>query len=153
MRPHLAEGYAIRDAAEADLPHLASGGSGLPLAALDLCRVAGTLWAGTGRDGRPVAHLAAGDVDGSLHILALHVAPDHRRHGLGTALLAAALGHARWAFYPAASAAVAREAPDLERLLAAHGFLRLRHEGLGPGLRARIEAGEPGRLQAMAKRL
>lgn len=154
MRPP-AEGCHVRPACTADLPGLASLGGPTPLAALDLCRAAGTLWVGVARDGRPVAYLAAGEIDSSLLILDLHVHPEHRRHGLGTALLGLALDRARWAFYPAASTVTEREAPGQGPFFAAHGFLRLRSDALPPGLKARLDAqgGDPGRLCAMAKRL
>lgn len=165
MTPRLPAGFRIQPAGKADLPALAAlesapgrEGGGLPLAALDLCRAAGTLWAGLDQEGRPVAHLAAGEADGSLLILGLGVHPAQRRRGLGGALLAAALDHARWAFYPAASVVAERPPAEEGRFLAAHGFLLLRSDALSPALghhlAARIAAGgDPERLCAMAKRL
>lgn len=157
MRP-LAAGYGARPAAEADLAALAAIPGRTPLAALDLCRAAGTLWTGLAGGGRPVAYLAAGEADSSLLVLAVEVLPEHRGRGLGTALLGLALERARWAFYPAASTVTEREAPGQGPFFAAHGFLRLRPEALSPDLRARLDAalaggGDPGRLCAMAKRL
>jgi GNAT superfamily N-acetyltransferase len=169
-------GYALRLAREAELPDLqrieeeagevwgaALGRSALPygvmpLAALDLCRVEGTLWVAADGSDRPVGFLAAGDLDGALFIHELNVAPEHQRRGLGAALLLAAIDHARWRFHPAVALTTDRHIPFNAPFYARHGFVALRPEDLSLGLRAKLasEAArgmDPTRRVAMAKRL
>lgn len=150
MRRTPPEGFSVRCAREADLPGLA-GLLGEPeaYAILDLCRAAGTLWAGADAEGAPVGVAAATEIDGTLHLAALAVIPSQWGKGLGSALLEAVLDHGRWAFHPAVTAAAA---PDGARFLAGRGFLTLRGDALPPGLRAAVEADPPGRV-AMARRL
>ena len=176
MSAPVPDGYRIRPATEADLPSLdairtslASGPAGstephegagtmLPLAVLDLCRAAGTLWSATDARGDPVGFLAASDLDGSLCVLDLHVMRGHRRRGLGSALLRVAIDHARWAFYPALSLITDRSLPWGGPFCARFGFVALRSDALSPGLGAKLAAEiarghDPARRCAMAKRL
>lgn len=169
-------GYRIRPARETELPALqtieesagevwgaALGRSAIPfgvmpLAALDLCRVEGTLWVAADGDDRPVGFLAAGDLDGALFIHELNVASEHQRRGLGAALLRAAIDHARWRFHPAVALTTDRYIPFNAPFYARHGFVLLRPEDLSPGLKAKLaseaERGhDPARRVAMAKRL
>lgn len=147
--------YRIRAGREGDLPALCA----LPAdddpadaAALDLCRAAGSLWVAD-REDAPAGFAAATELDGTLHLLALRVAPGHRRRGLGTRLLDAVIDHGRWAFHPAVTAVARREGPEAA-LLARRGFMTLRADALPPGLAARIagDGGNPG-LYALGKRL
>ena len=165
----------IRPARADDLPRLAAiehsaavpGEAGLapggrrdatPLAVLDLVHAAGTLWVAADATDQPVGLLAAGEVDGALHVVALAVARDHQRRGLGSALLDGAIDHARWAYHPAVSLTATRDLPWSGRLLAKRGFLALRTPDLSPGLAAALRADlarghDPTRRIAMAKRL
>lgn len=168
--------YRIRPARGAELPDLqrieeqagevwgaALGRSAIPfgvspLAALDLCRVEGTLWVAADADDRPVGFLAAGDLDGVLYIHELNVAPKHQQRGLGTALLLAAIDHARFLFHPAVALTTDGHISFNAPFYARHGFVTLRPEDLSPGLKAKLaseaERGhDPARRVAMAKRL
>src|SRR3712207_3000914 len=58
---------------------------------------AGLHWV-VAHDGGPCAFALASILDGHLHLCELAVARAHQRRGLGTALLTAAIDHARWRF-------------------------------------------------------
>ena len=169
-------GYRIRDAGEADLTHLAAversaaglfvemdnGYRGedetLPLAVLDLCRAAGTLWIAAAPDDAPVGFLAATEIDSSLFVLEMSVAREHQRKGLGRALLEKAIDHARWAHLPAVSLTTDREIPWNRPFYASLGFVTLDSDRASPGLLARREAEiaeghDPARRCIMAKLL
>jgi GNAT superfamily N-acetyltransferase len=169
-------GYRIRDAVEADLTHLPAversaaalllavdnGYRGaddtLPLAVLDLCRAAGTLWIAAAPDDAPVGFLAATEIDTSLFVLEMSVAREHQRRGLGRALLEKAIDHARWAYLPAVSLTTDRKLAWNRPFYASLGFVTLDSERVSPGLRARREAEiaaghDPARRCIMAKLL
>lgn len=174
MTPEPPAGYAIRPAREADVPLLpaveasaatllvevglgrAGAGATMPPDALDLCRQAGTLWVAVDGTDAPVGFLAAGDLDGHLHVHELSVAAAHQRRGLGAALMAAAIDFGRWAFVPAVTLTTDRHLPWNKPFYARLGFVELRRDGLPPGL-AQVLAGEaaagvdPARRCAMAK--
>lgn len=176
LAPHATADYRIRDAGEADLTHLAAversaaglfvemdnGFRGedttLPLAVLDLCRAAGTLWIAADREDAPVGFLAATEIDSSLFVLEMSVACEHQRRGLGRALLEKAIDHARWAHLPAVSLTTDREIPWNRPFHASLGFVTLDSDRASPGLRARREAEiaaghDPARRCIMAKLL
>lgn len=136
-----AAGPAIRDAREGDLPALAAlaagEGAAIDYAALDLCRAAGTLWVAVDADAA-VGYLAAGECDGAALVLDLRVAAPFRRRGVGAALLARVVDHARWAFIPAIVAVADPQAPWGGPFLARRGFVALDADRATPGLRARL---------------
>ncbi|MGY6644910.1 MAG: GNAT family N-acetyltransferase [Salinarimonas sp.] len=150
MRAEPPAGYAIRDAREADLPLLgllqeaarsapdAPAQPPLPLAALDLCRAAGSLWLAVAADDRPVGYLAASESDGAMLILTFGVAHEHQRRGLGGALIDQALDQARWQFLPAAAVILDAAEPAPAQLLSRRGFVRLDPARAEPGLRQRL---------------
>ena len=171
-----ASGYRLRDATEADLaqlPAVEQSAAGwfrdvdngyrgedatLPLAILDLCRAAGTLWIAADREDAPVGFLAATEFDSSLFVLETSVAREHQRKGLGRALLEKAIDHARWAYLPAVSLTTDREIPWNGPFYARLGFVTLDSDRASPGLRARREAEivaghDPARRCIMAKLL
>lgn len=79
----------------------------LPRAALDILVQDQRVWVALEREGGPpTGLLAAGEIGPHFHLHAVDVAPAHRRRGHGAALIEAACGFARWAFYPAVTAVV-----------------------------------------------
>lgn len=174
MRVDPAPGYAIRPARDTDVPLLPAveasaatlfegvdlGHRGemtvIPPEALDLCRQAGTLWIAADWADAPVGFLAAGDLDGYLHVHELSVAAAHQRRGLGLALMAAAIEFGRWAFVPAVTLTTDRHLPWNKPFYSRLGFVELRRDGLPPGLvqmlAREVAAGhDPARRCAMAK--
>ncbi|WP_084327235.1 GNAT family N-acetyltransferase [Salinarimonas rosea] len=174
MRADPAPGYRIRPAAEPDVPLLpaieasaatlfAEAGAPLPEPtatmppeALDLCRASGTLWIAADAADTPVGFLAAGELDGFLHVHELSVARAHQRRRLGTALMAAAIDFGRWAFVPAMTLTTDRVLAWNKPFYAKLGFVELTIAGLPPGHAARhaneIAAGlDPARRCVMAK--
>ncbi|MGP9821809.1 GNAT family N-acetyltransferase [Salinarimonas sp. NSM] len=174
MRADPAPGYRIRPAAEADVPLLpaveasaatlfAEAGAPLPepvatmpAEALDLCRVAGTLWVAADARDAPVGFLAAGDLDGFLHVHEVSVARPHQRRRLGTALMATAIDFGRWAFVPALTLTTDRVLAWNKPFYGRLGFVELTIPGLPPGHAAKyrneIAAGlDPARRCVMAK--
>lgn len=137
-----AAGPAIRDAREGDLHVLAAlaagEGAAIDYAALDLCRAAGTLWVAVDAADATVGYLAAGECDGAALVLDLRVAAPFRRRGVGAALLARVVDHARWAFIPAIVAVADPQAPWGGPFLARRGFVALDADRATPGLRARL---------------
>jgi GNAT superfamily N-acetyltransferase len=160
--------YHLRDATDADLPHLGAlqhaaladevdtREPDLPLAALDLCRAAGTLWVAVGKQDELAGYLAASEIDGALFILAIGILPEHRRLGLAAALLERAIDHARWAYLPAVTMIVDTASPWLVPALRERRFVMLDEQRASTGLRdaldAQARAGEGGtRLRIMAR--
>lgn len=151
-------GYHLRDARTEDLRHLPAVGQSaattcfgvgkghvgnratVPLAALDLCRAAGTLWLAVETGDTPVGFLAATEIDSSLFILELSVAPEHQRRGLGRALLQKVISHARWAYLPAVTLTTDLETPWIRSFLSQSGFIILDSTRISAGLRARLDA-------------
>ena len=143
-------GYTLRDACEADLPLLgrlqnaavpapgAPAPPPVPLAALDLCRAAGSLWLAVDPEDHPVGYLVASESDGAMLILACGVAHAHQRRGLGGALIDRALDQARWQFLPAVAVVLDAAEPAAGALLARRGFVRLDEARAEPGLRRRL---------------
>lgn len=139
----------------AGLP-LPAEGTTTPPEALDLCRAAGTLWVATDRDGAPVGFLAAGALDGFLHVHELSVARAHQRRRLGTALMATAIDFGRWAFVPAITLTTDRLLPWNKPFYAKLGFVELEASGLPPAHAAKrareiARGGDPARRCVMAK--
>jgi GNAT superfamily N-acetyltransferase len=100
----------------------------------------GLLWVATDAADRPVGFLAAGDLQGNLHIEELDVAAEHQRQGLGGALLTVAIERARWALCPAVTLTTDRFHPWNAPFYAGRGFVMLDDARLPPALRARIDA-------------
>ncbi|MCC5978137.1 MAG: GNAT family N-acetyltransferase [Salinarimonas sp.] len=150
VKPEPPAGYALRDAREADLPALGllqaaarvaadiEPEPALPLAALDLCRAAGSLWLAVDAVDLPVGYLAASESDGAMLLLAFGVARAHQRLGLGGALLDRALDHARWRFLPAAAVILDAGAPVAGPFFSRRGFVRLDATRAEPGLQQKL---------------
>ncbi|MGJ3263523.1 MAG: GNAT family N-acetyltransferase [Salinarimonas sp.] len=174
MKAEPTPGYRIRPAGEPDVPllpaieasaaelfadagvPLPANGTTTPPEALDLCRVSGTLWVASDASDVPVGFLAAGDLDGYLHVHELSVSRAHQRRRLGTALMAAAIDFGRWAFIPAITLTTDRVLAWNKPFYAKLGFVELTVDGLPPGHAAKhaheIAAGfDPARRCVMAK--
>jgi len=110
------------------------------------------LWTAADGADRPVGVLAATIADDALHVVTLAIARAHRCRGVGRALLERAIGHGRWAFFPAVTVTAGVEASFYRRF----GFVALRSDRLSPDLaaflRAERDADGPGVERiAMAK--
>jgi len=144
------EGASTRPEAEAGVP-LDPTGRLLP-ARLAACRAEDLLWTAADGADRPVGVLVATIADDALHVVTLAIVRAHRRRGVGRALLERAIGHGRWAFFPAVTVTAGVEAPFYRRF----GFVALRSDRLPPDLaaflRAERDADGPGVERiAMAK--
>ncbi len=170
MRADPSGRYRLRDGQDSDLPrlgalqHAALAGEPdtrepvLPLAALDLCRAAGSFWVAADMRDELVGYLAASEIDGTLFILAIAVTPPHRRQGLAGALLERAIDHARWAYLPAVTRIVDTACPWQPPAFRERGFVMLDANRASAGLRdtldAHARAGEAGaRLRLLARLL
>ncbi|KPA88255.1 sortase-like acyltransferase [Pseudomonas asplenii] len=95
-----------------------------------LCRHR-TLWVATDADDQPVGFLAAETMDRSFFIVELSVHAVHQKLGLGTALMAAAIAHARAELFATVSLTTYRHlrwnAPFYARL----GFVEVEAASLG----------------------
>ena len=162
--------YCLRDAQDSDLPHLGALQHAalahepdtreplLPLAALDLCRAAGSLWVAVDEQDELAGYLAASEIDGTLFILAIGIPPQHRRFGLAGGLLDRAIDHARWAYLPAVTKIADTASPWQVPALRGRGFVMLDEKRASAGLRDALDAhagsGEAGaRLRILARLL
>lgn len=162
--------YYLRDAQDSDLPHLGAlqhaalahepdtREPNLPLAALDLCRAAGSLWVAVDQKDELAGYLAASEIDGTLFILAIGILSRHRRLGLAAGLLDRAIDHARWAYLPAVTKIADTASPCQVPALRGRGFVMLDEKRASAGLRDALDAhafaGEAGtRLRILARLL
>lgn len=156
MRPPLPAGYLLRPTAPADiaaLPAIERDAADLfrtigvweppfeGVRSLDQHRAAaeaGISWVVV-REGAPCGFALGSILDGHLHLHELAVARAHQRRGLGKALLAAAIDHARWRFDPVVTLTTDRFAPWNAPFYAAYGFVALDASRLPPDLAALVE--------------
>jgi len=122
---------------------------------LAVLAAAGALWIAE-QGTEPAGFIALTELDGAPFVLELSVARPHQGLGLGGALLAAAVDHARWTFQPAIALTTYRDVPWNKPFYARRGFVELRTDALGPGLAAKLAAEaarghDPARRCAMAK--
>nr|WP_244593769.1 GNAT family N-acetyltransferase [Methylopila sp. Yamaguchi] len=108
---------------------------------------------GEADDGGAAGFVAAAPLDEALHVYTLAVDPAYRRRGLGRALMAAALEHAAWAFWPAVTLTTFRDVPWNAPFYRSLGFLAADEAQLAPGL-AQVRARERAiGLDALGPRL
>ncbi len=122
------------------------------------CHAAGTVWVAADPADEPVGFILGTELDGAFYLIEMDVLPAHHGRGLGRALMETAIGHARWALYPAVALTTDRHIPFNAPFYRRLGFVELRPEDLSPGLRGVLEreatAGfDTARRVAMAKSL
>ncbi|MBR8656829.1 GNAT family N-acetyltransferase [Achromobacter sp. Marseille-Q0513] len=162
----------VRPALLADLPGLAAiersaaarfagtpmrwavEGDTLPVDILRQAQAAGLLWVAEA-DGQPGGFALAEPMDGSLFLLEMSVALPRQGRGLGSALLAAVIAHARDGGYASVLLTTDRELSWNGPYYRRRGFFELERGRQGPALRARLDeeaaAGfDPARRVAMA---
>ncbi|WP_046861864.1 GNAT family N-acetyltransferase [Microvirga massiliensis] len=116
----------------------------------------GTLWVAADSGGEPVGFLAAHALDGRLYIAEVSVARSHQRQGIGGALVAAAVGHARRSGFPAVTLTTYRDLSWNGPFYARLGFEEVDPDGTLPGhmRKVRAEAGhDPSRRCLMVMSL
>lgn len=175
MRVRVPEGYRIRPT----LPHETALLPAVERAAADIFRTIG-LWGPAYEGVRAMAeHRAAAQagiswvaaceericafalgriVDGHLHLHQMAVLPQHQGRGVGAALLAAVIDHARWRFDPVVTLTTHRDVPWNGPFYRRYGFLEIDAARLPPDLAAILDAEaaegfDPAQRCAMAKRL
>jgi len=121
-----------------------------------LCRDR-TLWVAVDGD-EPVGFLAGHNLDDGFYIAEVSVARSHQKRGIGAALIAAAVDHARTKGYPAVTLTTYRDLPGNAPFYARLGFEEIGPAEAGPAharkLRDEAEAGhDPSRRCIMAARL
>ncbi|MFG0232779.1 GNAT family N-acetyltransferase [Achromobacter sp. 413638] len=129
-------------------------GDTLPADVLRQAQAAGLLWVAEA-DGQPGGFALAEPMDGSLFLLEMSVALPQQGRGLGSALLAAVIAHARDCGYASLLLTTDRELSWNGPYYRRRGFSELEPGRHGPGLRARLDeeaaAGfDPARRVAMA---
>ena len=82
----------------------------------------------------PAGFAVAQPLAGRLHLRELSVDPDHARHGIGTALVRAVIGHARSADLPGVSLTTFRDVPFNAPFYARLGFREISGAQAGPAL-------------------
>jgi GNAT superfamily N-acetyltransferase len=100
---------------------------------------AGIAWV-VAHDGAPCAFALGSLLDGHLHLHELAVLRAHQRRGLGRALLAAIVDHARWRLDPTITLTTDRFAPWNAPFYQRHGFVEVERSRLTPDLAALLEA-------------
>jgi len=106
---------------------------------------AGYLWCAADADGRAVAYLMAGPVDGNLHVEQVTVDPAYARRGIGLSLITHAAESARRAGMVALTLTTYRDIPWNGPYYRRCGFRELTDSEIGPELRAiRIREQERG---------
>ena len=126
-----AAGEAFRDIA---MPEIADD-EPFSLDELTAYRQAGRAWVAIGQNGRLVAYLVAGLVDGSLHVDQVSVHPDSAGRGVGRAMLEHAAGRAATGGLPALTLTTFTEVPWNAPYYERCGFRRLAEAEITPGLR------------------
>lgn len=160
MAPALPPGYALRSLAPGDLDRLVEiDRAGTRLLAehgfpslLDhlidrdgMERLTGgrRVWVAADGTGEAVGFAVASDPGPCLYLHELSVDPAHGRRGIGAALLAAVVAHARWAFHSAVALDTFRDVPFNAPFYRRHGFVAL-EPGLVPeDIRTLVERGRP----------
>lgn len=99
----------------------------------------GIHWVAADPDDRPDGFALGALVDGHLHLLELAVARAQGRRGIGTALLATVIDHARWRFDPAVTLTTERDVPWNGPFYARHGFVEVNPQVSESELRALLE--------------
>lgn len=137
---------AIRAAIADDLPHILNierraavafadigypdiaTGAEMPVALFETGLQDGLLWvAGDAADhpvDYPVAYALAAIIDGIFYLEDISVDPDHQRKGLGDALVAQIIDHARFLYCSALVLSTLEAAPWSKALYRKHGFLK-----------------------------
>jgi GNAT superfamily N-acetyltransferase len=173
MTPSPPEGYRIRPTARADIPLLPAierdaaevfrsvglwGPAYEGVRGLDQHEravAAGIGWVATRAD--EVCAFALGSiVDGHLHLHELAVGQAHQRRGLGAALLAVVIDHARWRFDPVITLTTHRDVPWNGPFYRRYGFIEIDGTRLPPGMKRILdseaaEGFDPSQRCAMAK--
>ncbi|MGI8448584.1 MAG: GNAT family N-acetyltransferase [Streptosporangiaceae bacterium] len=126
-----AAGEAFRDIA---MPEIADD-EPFSLDELTAYQQAGRAWVAIGQNGRLVAYLVAGLVDGNLHVDQVSVHPDSARRGVGRAMLEHAAGRAATGGLPALTLTTFTEVPWNAPYYEHCGFRRLAEAEITPGLR------------------
>lgn len=126
-----AAGEAFRDIA---MPEIADD-EPFSLDELTAYQQAGRAWVAIGQNGRLVAYLVAGLVDGNLHVDQVSVHPDSARRGVGRAMLEHAAGRAATGGLPALTLTTFTEVPWNAPYYERCGFRRLAEAEITPGLR------------------
>lgn len=101
------------------------------------------VWVAAGPDDGAVGFAVASDPGPCLYLHELSVDPAHGRRGVGGALLAAVVAHARWAFHSAVALDTFRDVPFNAPFYRKHGFVAL-EPGLVPeDIRGIVESERP----------
>jgi GNAT superfamily N-acetyltransferase len=149
----------IRTAAEADRDAVAAfvgiehgrGAFVADLGVVDMLIAEDRVWLALSR-GRLVGLVAAGEIEGALHVEAFYVSEERRGEGIGRALLEALADFGRAAFFNSVTAFA--KVNLHERLLRKAGFAPLDDERLPDDLARASRAAGPGRRsRAFARRL
>ncbi|WP_306259314.1 GNAT family N-acetyltransferase [Pararhizobium sp. IMCC21322] len=127
--PHILTIERRAAAAFADIgyPDIANGAE-MPVALFEAGLQDGLLW--VARDAadhppdHPVAYALAAMIDGIFYLEDISVDPDHQRKGLGDALVAKIIDHARFLYCPALVLSTLEAAPWSSALYRKHGFLK-----------------------------
>ncbi|HEX2552487.1 MAG TPA: GNAT family N-acetyltransferase [Microvirga sp.] len=119
-------------------------------------RTGGHSWVALDEAGIPCGFALCCLADGHLHLLELAVARSRQGGGIGTALLAVAIDHARWRFDPCITLTTDRLLPWNAPFYARHGFVALEGARLTGDLATLLDDDfatgfEPDRWIAMAK--
>lgn len=146
-------------AAFADIgyPDIATGAE-MPVALFEAGLQEGLLWVVSDAADRPVAYVLAAIIDGIFYLEDISVDPDHQRKGLGDALVAQIIDHARFLYCSALVLSTLEAAPWSNALYRKHGFLKADMDRLPSAIADRFaaetELGLPaeGRI-VMVKRL
>lgn len=112
-------------AAFADIgyPDIATGAE-MPVALFKAGLQDGLLWVASDAADHPVAYALAAIIDGIFYLEDISVDPDHQRKGLGDALVAQIIDHARFLYCSALVLSTLEAAPWSTALYRKHGFLK-----------------------------
>lgn len=130
----------------------------MPVALFEAGLQDGLLWVAGDAENHPVAYALAAMIDGTFYLEDISVDPDHQRKGLGDALVATIIDHARFLYCPALVLSTLEAVPWSKALYRKHGFLTADMDRLPSAIADRFaaetELGLPaeGRI-VMVKRL
>ena len=101
------------------------------------------VWIAANADDAAIGFAVASDEGAFFYLHELSVDPAHGRCGIGTALLQAVIGHAKWAFHTVIALDTFRAVPFNAPFYSRHGFLEVEKSQVPEPLAALARAGRP----------
>lgn len=97
------------------------------------------VWVAAGPNNGAVGYACAGELEALFWLHQMGVDPAHGNKGIGKALLAAVVDHAKWAFHTAIGLTTFKDIAFNAPFYAKAGFLRVSRDGAAPWLQQQLD--------------